>query len=115
MNELRVLGVSTFYSLEVSGVTGPNIRAPIADLSSLAENLILLRFVENGARLHRLISIVKVRDSQFDPSLYEYITSSRGLLIADSTDTAERIMAGTAHQHDREQAGDGQPRERHGR
>jgi circadian clock protein KaiC len=115
MNELRVLGVSTFYSLEVSGVTGPNIRAPIADLSSLAENLILLRFVECGARLHRLISIVKVRDSQFDPSLYEYITSSRGLLIADTTDSAERIMAGTAHQHDREQAGDGQARERHGR
>jgi circadian clock protein KaiC len=115
MNELRVLGVTTLYSLEVSGVAGPNIHSPIADLSSLGENLILLRFVEQGARLHRLISVIKVRDSEFDPSLYEYTTSSQGLLIANTPDSAEAIMAGNGPQHDREQSWSGQPRERHGR
>ena len=38
-NELRVLGVTTFYSLEVADILRPAIRAPIDDLSSLAENL----------------------------------------------------------------------------
>ena len=63
MNELRVLGVTTVYTLEVPDIMGPNIRNPIGDLSSLAENLILLRFVELGASLHRLVSVLKVRDS----------------------------------------------------
>lgn len=99
MNELRVLGVTTLYTLEVPDIMGPNIRTPIGDLSSLAENLILLRFVELGSRLHRLISVLKVRDSQFDPSLHEYATSERGLLIEWTSDSAERITAGQAFQN----------------
>ena len=79
MNEMRVLGVTTLYTLEVPDIMGPTIRTPIGDLSSLAENLVLLRFIELRSRLYRLISILKVRDSQFDPSLHEYVTSDHGL------------------------------------
>ena len=96
MNELRVLGVTTLYTLEVPDVMGPTIRTPIGDLSSLAENLVLLRFVELGSRLHRLVSVLKVRDSQFDPSLHEYRTSDRGLLIEATSESAERVTAGRA-------------------
>ena len=96
MNELRVLGVTTVYTLEVPDIMGPNIRNPIGDLSSLAENLILLRFVELGASLHRLVSVLKVRDSAFDSSLYEYVTSSRGLLIKPTTEAAEHITTSYA-------------------
>ena len=115
MNELRVLGVTTLYSLEVAGAMGPTIQAPVADLASLGENLILLRFVELRSRLHRLISVLKVRDSAFDSSLYEYVTSSQGLLIAENSDSAEDIMAGSARQPQGELIADGQRRERHGR
>ena len=41
-----MLSVTTLYTLEVPDIMGPAIRSPIGDLSSLAENLILLRFVE---------------------------------------------------------------------
>jgi circadian clock protein KaiC len=47
MNEMRVLGVTTLYTLEVPDIMGPAIRSPLGDLSSLAENLILLRFVDS--------------------------------------------------------------------
>jgi hypothetical protein len=47
----ELLGVTTFYSLEVPDILGPAIRAPIDDLSSLAENLILWG---NDGRFHRL-------------------------------------------------------------
>ncbi len=93
-NELRVQRVSTVYTLEVADIIGPRIRAPIDDLSSLAENLVLLRFIELRARLYRLISILKVRDSDFDPSLYEFSTTGQGLAIKDSFTSAEQIMAG---------------------
>ena len=35
-NELRVLGVTTLYTLEVPDILGPAIRIPINDISSLA-------------------------------------------------------------------------------
>ena len=111
MNEMRVLGVTTLYTLEVPDIMGPTIRTPIGDLSSLAENLVLLRFIELRSRLYRLISILKVRDSQFDPSLHEFATSDHGLVIEATSDSAEKIMTGYSTQRNREPAADLQPRE----
>lgn len=93
-NELRVQGVTTVYTLEVADIVGPNIRAPLGDLSSLAENLVLLRYVELRSRLYRLISILKVRDGSFDPLLHEYVLTGNGLEIEPQSTGAERIMAG---------------------
>ena len=93
-NELRVQGVTTVYTLEVADIFGSNIRAPLGDLSSLAENLVLLRFVELRSRLYRLISILKVRDSGFDPLLHEFVLTGNGLLIEPLSASAEEIMAG---------------------
>jgi circadian clock protein KaiC len=91
-----VLGVTTFYSLEVPDILGPAIRAPIDDLSSLAENLILLRYIELRSQLYRLISVMKVRDSDFDPSLREFTIDSKGLAIRDTPATAEAILSSLA-------------------
>lgn len=114
MNELRALDVTTLHSQEISGPMGPLIASPIAGLSSLGENLIMLRYVEKAARLHRLISILKVRDSDFDPSLHEYIISRKGLEIFESSDSAARIMTGAARDIG-ELNGDGQINERRSR
>jgi len=94
MNEMRVRGVTTVYTLDIPDIMGPAIRSPISDLSSLAENLILLRFVEVRSRLYRLVSLLKVRDSDFDLTLHEYMTSDRGLIVDADSDSAERIMSG---------------------
>lgn len=96
MNEMRVLGVTTVYTFEVREIIGPAFRAPVRELSSLAENLILLRYTELRSRLYRMISVLKVRDSQFEPSLHEYHTSSSGLLIEPTAASAETIMSGRA-------------------
>lgn len=95
-NELRVLRVTTAYTMEVDDIIGPTIRAPISDLSSVAENLVSLRFIELRSRLYRLISILKVRDSDFDPSLHLYRTTDKGLAIEATPESAEAIMAGFA-------------------
>jgi circadian clock protein KaiC len=75
---------------------GPAIRIPINDISSLAENLILLRFIELRAQLYRLISILKVRDSDFDPSLHEFTIGADGLAIHATDESAEAIMSNFA-------------------
>jgi circadian clock protein KaiC len=116
MNEMRVLGVTTLYTLEVPDLMGPAIRSPIGDLSTLAENLILLRFVEVHSRLYRLVSLLKVRDSEFDLTLHEYAISNRGLIIEASSDSAEQIMTLYSRQgREGEPGGDRQPRPRRSR
>ena len=93
MNEMRVLGVTTVYTLEVPNITGPMITAGVSDLSGLAENLILMRFVELRARTHRLISVLKTRDKEFAHSLHEFRITGDGLDIAPESDSAEALMA----------------------
>jgi hypothetical protein len=90
---------------------GPSVRTPIGDPSSLGENLILLRFVELQSRVYKLLSILKVRDSQFDPSLHEYGTSSQGLSIETTSASAERITAAYARGEGAAAAAE-QPRQR---
>ena len=92
-NELRVLGVTTIYSLETPDVIRSELRLPFEDASSLAENIILLRYIEKGSGLYRLISVLKARDSDFDPSLHEYTITARGIAIDVTSESAETILS----------------------
>jgi circadian clock protein KaiC len=92
-NELRVQGVTTLYSLEVPDILGPAFRVPVDDVSNLAENLILLRYLEAESQLYRVISILKVRDSDFDHSLYEFSIGSGGLEISATAKSAGAVLA----------------------
>ena len=81
-NELRARGVTTLYTLETRDVIGPGIQMPVTGMSSLLENLIALRYVEYRSQSRRLLSVLKVRDSDFDPALREFsspIAASRSL------------------------------------
>ncbi|HYZ42409.1 MAG TPA: ATPase domain-containing protein [Stellaceae bacterium] len=93
-NELRVLNVTTFYTAETRNLIGSVIEGPTIGLSTIAENLILLRYVELRSQLRRLISIVKMRDSDFDSSLREFQITSAGLELARTFDSAEAILSG---------------------
>jgi circadian clock protein KaiC len=92
-NELRVLGVTTLYSAEVADILGPAIKAPLDGISAIAENLILLRFIERGSSLHRLMSILKIRDSRFDASLHRFVLTPEGINLDKTTEAAEAILS----------------------
>ena len=91
-NELRVLGVTTVYTLEVPSMLGPPVCVPLDDVSSVTENMIMLRFIELRSRLYRMLSVMKVRDSDFDASLHEFDIAAGGLKLRDSPESAEGIL-----------------------
>lgn len=92
-NELRALDVATVYTLEVPDTIGLNVKVPADYASSLAENMIYLRYLAQRSRRHRIVSIVKARDSDFDSSLREFKLTGTGMEISDSPDSAEAILA----------------------
>jgi circadian clock protein KaiC len=92
-NELRVRGVTTLYSFEVPNILGPDVNVPLDDASSLAENMILLRYIERHSSLHRVLSILKARDTGFASSLLEYHITDRGIVIHETSDSVDRMMS----------------------
>jgi circadian clock protein KaiC len=62
----------------------------------MAENMILLRYVELRSQLYRLLSIIKVRESDYDPSIREFRITSKGIEVASTFESAEAILTGTA-------------------
>lgn len=93
-NELRVRGVTTIYTYEVSNILGGS-QMPITGVSAMAENLLYLRFAELRSRIYRLLSILKVRDSAYDTSLREFHITDQGIRLETSYASAEALLAGT--------------------
>jgi len=91
--ELRGLGVTTICSAEVVEIIGPTMTTPLAGMSDVTDNHIILRFIEAGAIVHRLISILKVRDGSFDPGLRQFSISAEGIQIAEDSHGAELILS----------------------
>jgi circadian clock protein KaiC len=95
-NELRALGVTTILSEETRDLFGPEIDVPVSGLAAMLDNIIFLRHVEVRARLHRIISVMKMREGAADPSLREFSISERGIDVSSTLESAEAILTGIA-------------------
>jgi circadian clock protein KaiC len=97
-NELRALGVTAIYTLETRDVVGSTMQMPVNGISSLVENLIFLRYVEYHAEVRRVLSVLKVRTSAFDRKLREFEIDDRGIRLADTFESARKLLSGTAEE-----------------
>jgi circadian clock protein KaiC len=93
---LRTRGVTTLYAAESHDIFAPNIRPPTMGLSPLLESLIVMRFAELEAKVRRVISVMKLRDSDFDAQLCEFEITRKGVRISHSLSHAEALLTGTA-------------------
>jgi circadian clock protein KaiC len=99
-NEFRTLGVTTICTVETPTLFGPVIETPMPAAAAIADNLIVLRFVELHAHLHRLLSVVKVRGGGFDSALREFRVARGGLTLADTFESTEAITTGVPRERE---------------
>ncbi|SHJ94486.1 circadian clock protein KaiC [Roseomonas rosea] len=97
-NELRVRGVTALGSWEVPNIAGGVVEAPSPELSSVVENLVYMRFVEQKGRVNRVMAVLKLRDSAFDPNLQQFSITDRGLDLTRAERGSEAMLSGLAHQ-----------------
>ncbi|MDQ2803701.1 MAG: hypothetical protein M3Y41_13860 [Pseudomonadota bacterium] len=93
-NELRMLACTTLFSLESPQLFEPDPHTPHGGMSPVADNILLLRFTERGQRLRRLLSVHKLRDSAFDPSLHEFTITANGIDVGESLEGADDGLRG---------------------
>jgi circadian clock protein KaiC len=89
-NELRSLGVVTIFSAETRTLS--EIESPGDGFTAMLDNVIFLRHVELRAQLHKLISVVKMREGPGDPSLHEFSIDARGFVVSSTSESAEAIL-----------------------
>jgi circadian clock protein KaiC len=99
-NELQALGVTTVATWELRDLFGTQLSNPSPEFSSIVDNLLLLRQTELQAKLHRILAVIKVRDSAFDPRLYTVNITDRGLVTGQRLADAEGALTGIARATD---------------
>lgn len=94
--ELAREGVTTVYTMETADLLGPRIEVPLKGVSAVTHNILLMRHVELEARLYRLLSILKLRDGDYDGAIREFRVTDSGIEILDTFEKADRILTGAA-------------------
>lgn len=94
--QLRNAGVTTIFIKEIPKITGADLDFVDAPIAVAAENLVFARHVELRGRLHRIISVLKMRDSAHDEYLREFTISREGIRVLEPMDSAEGLLAGVA-------------------
>jgi circadian clock protein KaiC len=97
-NELRALGATVLMSMESRNVMGTATELPDKGLSSLLEGLILMRYTELDGAIRRVVSVTKIRDSGFDPSVRQFNMTPRGIEIGDPIHGVEAALSGFARE-----------------
>jgi circadian clock protein KaiC len=71
---------------------------PPSGVVPLAEVMVLMRYVELRSRLYRLISLVKVREDAFDPTIREFTIGNAGVVVGKPFEGVEGILSGMARE-----------------
>ena len=96
VNECRRRDVTLLYTAELDAAFGPELRFPISGLSLVAENILYLRTVELNSELRRFVCALKVRNSDYDPSLRELRIGAQGLSVGQPLEGGEQLLTGLA-------------------
>jgi circadian clock protein KaiC len=94
--QLRDWGVTTLFIKEVPKLAGPDVDFSDTPISITAENMLFFRQVELRGRLHRVASVLKMRESGYDPYVREFEISAQGLRVLGPLDSAEGLLTGVA-------------------
>jgi circadian clock protein KaiC len=81
VNELRSRGVTVLMTLETRDVLSSVVAMPWG-VSGLVDNLFFLRFVHDQGEVERLLTIIKMRDTDYQAGLRRLRIDSKGMHIA---------------------------------
>ncbi|HDM67172.1 MAG TPA: PAS domain S-box protein, partial [Thermoplasmatales archaeon] len=92
---LKNYGVTTLLTATTGAVIGSSNLAE-GKLSSVTDNIVMLRYVEMQGKLESVIHVLKVRGSDHDRELRRYEITSSGLTIDESLTNYEGVMTGVS-------------------
>ena len=89
-----MLGATMVISIESKSILGSSMELPSKGVSSLLESLVLMRYAEVEGQVRRVISVTKIRDSDFDPFLREFQITPTGIEVGGTFQGYEAVLTG---------------------
>ena len=81
-NTLKADGTAIVYTMEARRLELPE-ELDVDEISQMVDNIVLLHYARRERRLSRNLSILKVRDSDFDPFTREFLITGKGVLFGE--------------------------------
>lgn len=94
-NELRRRGVTTIFTFEIDTFVGQELATPVPNVSAMMDAGIVVRSVELESRLRHLVSVLKLRQSHFDPTIREFVIGDEGIVVGEPL-PARGVLTGLA-------------------
>ena len=91
---LRARGTTLVLTHPTSLLLAQQHEPPLHGVEPLIDNLVMLRYVDRGAQMYRLLSILKMRESDYESSLREFSISAGGIRVARDGTSAEAVLRG---------------------
>jgi circadian clock protein KaiC len=93
LNDFKVNGITTFVANEIPELFG---SFPLSEngISCMADNIILLRYVELSGQVKRAIHVLKVRGSQHSKEIRELEITDRGIEIGNCLNAITGLLSG---------------------
>lgn len=84
--------ITALFNADVGSIIGV---AGVTDqhLSTVSDSIILLRYVEIGSRIHRGITVLKMRGSRHDTGIHEFTIDERGMHIGEPFREVRGVLA----------------------
>ncbi|HEY5947917.1 MAG TPA: ATPase domain-containing protein [Kofleriaceae bacterium] len=82
------------FTAETYDLVGDVLRPPFANASRMCQNIFVLRYAELRGRMTRVWSVMKMRDSDYDPSLREVTIENDGIHIGEPINDADKLLSG---------------------
>ena len=93
---LRAAGVTALFNAELGTLVGSELRVPLPAVSAALDNLVLLRYFEWGSQVQRLVSVLKARETAFDPTIRDFVIGERGIAVGGPFAGAAALLTGAA-------------------
>ncbi len=93
---LRAHNVTTVAANEIFKLVGPDLDLSGSAFMKTSDNVILLRHLEYRGRMHRIIAVLKMRQSSYDMAIREFRIEDSGPKVLAPMDSGEGLLTGLA-------------------
>jgi circadian clock protein KaiC len=92
---LKGAKVTSYFTNTIGMLLGGAVISE-SHLSTLTDNIVLLKYVEIEGEMKRAINLLKTRGSQHDKRLHEFLIDDKGTVVGDAFSGFSGLMEGTA-------------------
>lgn len=92
--QLSAIGATVVYTSEIPEMRLDDTLMPSDELSAMVDNVLLLNTGRRAHAFRRYLSVIKLRDSDFDPRTHEFHVDGRGIAFGPDPRVASSGEAG---------------------